>query len=64
MLISRIPDRAICKVLGIGVALSVNMSTSCLNCFSRSLWITPNLCSSSITTKPRFLKDTSFCNNL
>ena len=59
MLMSRIPDSAKLSVLGIGVAVKVKTSTSERNFFSFSLWATPNLCSSSIITKPRFLNFTS-----
>ncbi len=38
---------------GIGVADMVSTSTVLRICFSRSLWVTPNRCSSSITTRPR-----------
>ena len=64
ILISLIPTKDRCSVLGIGVAVRVKTSTSVLISLSRSLWATPNLCSSSITTNPRSLKNTSFCSNL
>jgi hypothetical protein len=57
---SRIPETAICKVRGIGVAESVSTSTLVLSCLMRSLWVTPKRCSSSTTTRPSFLKWMSF----
>ena len=51
---SRSPLSDMFKVRGIGVAESVNTSTRFFICFKRSLWATPNRCSSSTTTKPRF----------
>ena len=45
---SRIPDIAMFKVLGIGVAVSVRMSTSALSAFNFSFCLTPKRCSSSI----------------
>ena len=42
------------NVRGIGVAVSVSMSTSVLSDFRRSLWRTPKRCSSSMMTRPRF----------
>ena len=49
-----------CKVRGIGVAERVRTSTVALSDLSHSLSSTPNRCSSSITTRPRSLKVTSF----
>ena len=53
---SRTPVSASCKVRGIGVADRVSTWTSARNSLSRSLWPTPKCCSSSMTTRPRFLK--------
>jgi len=53
------PTRLISSVRGIGVAVSVRTSTSALSCFIDSLWLTPNRCSSSMISSPRFLNDTS-----
>ena len=55
---SRTPDSDICKVRGIGVAVRVRTCTSLRISFNRSLWVTPKRCSSSITSRPRFLKRT------
>ena len=62
-LISRIPVKAMCRVRGMGVALRVRTSTWLRSRFSVSLWPTPNRCSSSTTTSPRFLNLTSFWSN-
>ena len=53
------PKRENCKVLGIGVAVSVNVSIFVLNDFNLSLILTPNFCSSSIINSPRSLKSMS-----
>ena len=53
---SRTPDSDICSVRGIGVAVSVRTWTSVRSSFSRSLWVTPKCCSSSMTSRPRFAK--------
>ena len=58
LLISRTPTRAMCKVLGIGVADSVITSTLLCKVLRRSLTATPNLPSSTITS-PRLLNFTS-----
>ena len=50
-----IPTKDICKVLGIGVAVKVSTSTFSLYSLIFSLWVTPNLCSSSITKSPKSL---------
>jgi len=42
-----------------GVAVSASTSTEARSCFIRSLWATPNRCSSSTISRPRFLKTTS-----
>ena len=57
--ISRSPPIAICKVRGIGVAVSVSTSTCVRSSLRRSLWVTPNRCSSSTTSSPRSWKRTS-----
>ena len=59
---SRNPTMAICKERGIGVAVSVRTSTCWLRRLIFSLWATPKRCSSSTTSKPKFLNCTSFCN--
>jgi len=46
-------------VRGIGVAVSVSTSTVSRNRLRRSLCSTPNRCSSSMITSPRFRKRTS-----
>ena len=51
------------SVRGIGVAVSVSMSTSARICLRRSLWPTPKRCSSSTTTSPRSWNDTSRCSS-
>src|SRR5437016_2483288 len=58
---SRTPDIAIWRVRGMGVAVSVRTSTCVRSCLRRSLWRTPNHCSSSMMTNPKFLNCTSFC---
>ena len=55
------PSIAKDKVLGIGVAVSASTSTFFLKALSFSFCLTPNLCSSSITTKPRSLNLISGC---
>ena len=57
---SRMPASDMWSVRGIGVAVSVSTSTSFLNSLIRSLCFTPNLCSSSTTSRPRFLNTMSF----
>ena len=57
--ISRSPPIAICSVRGMGVAVSVSTSTWVRSSLSRSLWVTPKRCSSSMTSRPRSLKRTS-----
>ena len=57
---SRMPDRPICSVRGMGVAERVRQSTLVLSCLRRSLAATPKRCSSSITSRPRSAKSTSF----
>ena len=57
---SRMPERPICSVRGMGVAESVRQSTFALRCFSLSLAATPKRCSSSMTRRPRSRKATSF----
>ena len=49
---SRNPAIAICKVRGIGVADRVKTSTEDFSVEILSLCLTPNRCSSSITSKP------------
>ena len=58
-LMSRMPDMAIFKVRGIGVADRVSISTPASICLNRSLWATPNRCSSSMMARPRSLNFTS-----
>ena len=50
------PENAICKVRGMGVAVSVSTWTSLRSCFRRSLWATPKCCSSSITSRVKLRK--------
>ncbi len=50
---SRTPVSDIWSVRGIGVAESVNTWTSERISLSRSLWVTPKCCSSSMTSRPR-----------
>ncbi len=57
---SRIPERPICSVRGIGVADSVRQSTVVLSCLSFSFAATPKRCSSSTTSSPRSRNTTSF----
>lgn len=56
---SRMPMRLICRVRGIGVAVSVRTSTFSLSFLIFSLCATPKRCSSSMIRSPRFLKTTS-----
>ena len=58
---SRMPSRLMCRVRGIGVAERVRTSTVVRSVLSHSLSSTPNRCSSSMITRPRSLKATSFC---
>ena len=53
---SRIPSKDMLRVRGIGVAVSVRISTSARKAFKVSFWRTPKRCSSSIITKPSCLK--------
>ncbi len=52
------------KVTFVGVAVSVNTSTSARNAFSRSFCRTPKRCSSSMITSPSRLNVTLSCNSL
>ena len=61
---SRRPESAMFSVRGMGVAERVSTSTWRLISFSRSLWVTPNRCSSSITSRPRSLNAMFFCSSL
>ena len=63
-LMSRMPDRAMCMVRGMGVALRVRVSTCCWRWRSVSLCFTPKRCSSSIINRPKSLNSRFFCNNL
>jgi len=62
-LTSRMPEKAMCRVRGIGVADRVSTSTAARIFFSRSLCATPKRCSSSITTSPRSANFTSLCSS-
>ncbi len=53
--ISRMPESAICRVRGIGVAVRVSTCTSARRALSASLCLTPKCCSSSTITRPRSL---------
>ncbi len=55
---SRIPSNDMPRVRGIGVAVSVKMSTSARSAFSASFCRTPKRCSSSMITRPRRLNCT------
>ena len=55
---SRMPTKAISRVRGIGLALSVKTSTPIERDLIASLWVTPNRCSSSTTRSPRSLNPT------
>ena len=57
---SRAPIKLNCKVLGMGVAVNVSVSTVVLNVFNLSFIPTPNFCSSSIISKPKSLNLISF----
>ncbi len=61
---SRIPLIAIFSVRGIGVAVSVRISTSARIALIRSLWRTPKRCSSSTISRPRSRSFTSLCSSL
>src|SRR3970282_2431742 len=52
-----------CKVLGIGVAVKVNVSTLAAIVFNLSLTLTPNFCSSSTINNPKSLKTTFLLTN-
>ena len=54
------PESESCSVLGIGVAVNVNVSTFLLIDAIFSLWLTPKRCSSSIIKSPKSLNDKSF----
>ena len=56
---SRTPNSDMCSVRGIGVAVIVSTSTVERSALSRSFTSTPNRCSSSITSRPRFANRTS-----
>ena len=55
---------AMFSVRGMGVAERVRVSTCLAISLRRSLWVTPNRCSSSMTRSPRFLNCTDFCSSL
>ena len=61
--ISRTPDNASCNVRGIGVAERVRTWTSPRNSFNRSFCATPKFCSSSIISKPKWLKSIDLASN-
>ena len=61
---SRMPDRAMFSVRGMGVAESVSTSTARLISLMCSLCATPKRCSSSTMSRPRSLNSTSFCSSL
>ncbi len=58
------PTIDICNVLGIGVAVIVSTSIFSFNFLIFSLSLTPNLCSSSIISNPKFLYSIWSFNNL
>ena len=53
VLMSLMPERDICNVRGIGVAVMVRQSISFFICFIFSLCSTPKRCSSSSTKRPK-----------
>ena len=55
MLRSRAPRSENWRVLGIGVAVNVRVSTDAFRWRSLSFAATPNFCSSSMTSRPRSL---------
>ena len=61
---SRMPDMAMFRVLGMGVAERVSTSTPLDSSLICSLWLTPKRCSSSTTSRPRFLNFTSLESSL
>ena len=63
VLMPRTPARAIDRVRGIGVAVSVSTSTPGRSRRIRSLCSTPKRCSSSTTTSPRPANETSWASN-
>ena len=63
-LMSRMPLMAMFRVRGMGVAERVSISTLVRSSLNRSLWATPNRCSSSMMQRPRSLNFTSFCTSL
>ena len=62
--ISRMPDRAMFSVRGMGVAERVRVSTCSARFRSCSLAATPKRCSSSMMSRPRSWKTTFFCSSL
>mmetsp|Transcript_1653 Transcript_1653/g.3942 ORF Transcript_1653/g.3942 Transcript_1653/m.3942 type:complete len:284 (+) Transcript_1653:1499-2350(+) len=58
--VSRTPDKDICSVRGMGVADNVKTSTPLLITLSLSFCLTPNRCSSSMTSRDRSLNDKPF----
>ena len=64
VLMSRMPLSAMFSVRGMGVALRVRVSTCCATCRSRSLWVTPKRCSSSMISSPRSLNCTFLLSSL
>ena len=52
------------SVRGMGVAERVRASTWRLISLSRSLWVTPKRCSSSMMSRPRSWNCTLFCSSL
>ena len=59
-LMSLIPIKEKCNVLGIGVAVRVNVSTNTFCFLIFSLIATPNFCSSSTINKPKSLDSKLF----
>ena len=62
--ISRMPLSAMFSVRGMGVADRVSVSTCLARSRRVSLWLTPNRCSSSMTSRPKSLKARFFCSSL
>ena len=64
VLMSRMPLSAMFSVRGMGVALSVSVSTCFVRSRSFSLWVTPKRCSSSMISSPKSLNSTFLFSSL
>jgi hypothetical protein len=58
------PIKEKCRVLGMGVAVRVSVSTFRRNSFNLSFALTPNFCSSSMINRPRSLNLIFLLSNL